>query len=373
MSRRIFIFAGGGTGGHVFPALAVAGTLRERLGGDLETAFICSDRPLDARILEAEGVRYVTLKARPFSLRPRGLVRFARSWGRCVRESRALLRRFREEAPEAALHVVAMGGFVAPPVVQAARVERFPVTLINLDAVPGKANRWVARRAGAVLTAARVDAPFASGWAQIGPIVRPSALATGSPQECRARLGLDPARPVLLVSGGSQGARTINLFILETARRLPDALSGWQILHQTGEGEAEAVSATYEGLGIPAVVMPFVSQMGDWWGAADLAVARSGAGTVGEAWANRVPCLFLPYPFHRDEHQRHNAAALAAAGGAIVARDLIEPEANVSEWGETLRTLLGDPSRTARMRAALEKLGKADGAGEAADHLLARR
>lgn len=373
-ARRVFIFAGGGTGGHLFPALAVASALRERLGEtNLRAVFVCSDRPLDGQILTAEGVEHIPLHARPFSLRPRALIRFARRWGACVRESRTLIRRLRAEEPDAPIHLVAMGGFVAPPVVQAARVERVPITLINLDAVPGKANRWVARRADrGVLTAARVAAPYAANWIDVGPIVRPAARASGTREECAARLGMDQSRPALLVCGGSQGARTINQFLLEFARARPDALAGWQVLHQTGgdAADAEAIAAGYAGLGIPALVEPFVSAIGDWWGIADLAVARSGAGTVAEAWANRVPCLFLPYPFHKDQHQRHNAAALADAGGAIIEADRIDAAENLKNAGQQLAALLADPARREGMRRALAALGNADGAARAADLLL---
>lgn len=368
-----FIFAGGGTGGHLFPALAIAAALRDRLGEENTRAlFVCSDRPLDAQILSAEGAEHIPLHARPFSLRPRALARFMRHWGQSVRESRLLIRRLRKESPDAPIHLVAMGGFVAPPVVQAARVERLPIALVNLDAVPGKANRWVAKRASLVVTAARVEerASFAATWTNIGPIVRPQALARGTREDCRIRLGLDPTLPTLLICGGSQGAKTINQFILELARAQPGALAGWQLLHQTGAEEADTVSAVYEDLALPAVVAPFVTEMGDWWGAADLAVARSGAGAVAEAWANRVPCLFLPYPFHRDQHQRHNAAALAEAGGAIIETDRIDPAANLQHAGAQLTALLADAPRRDTMRRTLAALGPAEGAARAAELLL---
>ncbi len=369
--RHTFIFAGGGTGGHLFPALAIATALAERLGAtNVRSVFVCSDRPLDAEILTAEDVEHVALHARPFSIRPRGFARFARHWGQSVRESRLLIQRLRREHPDSQLHLVAMGGFVAPPVVQAARVERLPISLVNLDAVPGKANRWVARRAGQVLTAARVTARYAAGWTQVGPIVRPTALARGTREECRQRLGLDPSRPTLLICGGSQGARSINLFMLEFAKAHSGALQPWQILHQTGAGEAEAVALAYEGHQITATVQPFVAEMGDWWGAADLAVARSGAGTCAEAWANRVPCLFLPYPFHKDQHQRHNAAALTEAGGAVIETDLIDPAKNVDQAGRTLLELLQDAPKRDRMRQGLAALGPADGASRVAQLLL---
>ncbi|HYE02429.1 MAG TPA: UDP-N-acetylglucosamine--N-acetylmuramyl-(pentapeptide) pyrophosphoryl-undecaprenol N-acetylglucosamine transferase, partial [Phycisphaerales bacterium] len=196
------------------------------------------------------------------------------------------------------------------------------------------------------------------------------AVAPADPARCRRELGLDPARPVLMVTGGSQGARTLNNLLVELVRRDPGALRGWQVVHQCGRGEDEPVEGAYRLANVPALVCEFVREMATWWGAAELAVSRCGAGSVGEAWANQVPALFLPYPYHRDEHQRHNAAALVRAGGAVLARDHADTETNAREILPVLAALLRGAPRRAEMRAALRRLGPADGATRVARQLL---
>jgi len=173
--------------------------------------------------------------------------------------------------------------------------------------------------------------------------------------------GLDPDARTLLVTGASQGARSINLFLAAFVDRHADLLRGWQVLHQCGDKDEDDVRFAYEASSVPAVVTPFIDPMGPAWGAADLALSRAGAGSVGEAWANRVPTIFLPYPHHKDQHQRRNAEVLE--DGCAIARDRIMPPTNVAgEAGEALRTLLGDEGARGRMRSALERLGNTDGA-----------
>lgn len=366
-SSRVFIFAGGGTGGHLFPGLAITEQLR-KLDPAARAVFACSPRPLDAEILRAADAEFEAVKAAPFSARPRALARFIGSWGGAVRQGRAMIRAARDKAND--VQVVAMGGFVAAPVVQAARAERCPVTLVNLDAVPGLANRWIAKHARATFTAAEVEGR--ASWKRVAPIVRAAARPPGSAAECRRRLNLDPARATLLVTGGSQGAKSINQLMLELVRADAAAFTGrgWQVLHQAGPSQIEELRAAYRGAGIAAQVEPFFEPMGPYWGAADLAVARSGAGNVAEAWASATPCVFLPYPYHKDEHQRRNAEPLEAAGCCVLAKDLIEPGPNAAGPGRAVLELMGEASRLAAMRSAFAKLGPADGAEIVARSLI---
>lgn len=381
MNPPALLFAGGGTGGHIYPALAIREALAERLGSAPECVFLCSGRAIDRRILEREGVAFEPLPAQAPGLRPRALARFLAGWGPSVRAARARIRAFRRAGADPIM--VATGGFVAAPAAQAARVERCPVHLIHLDDPPGKANRFIARfaaRAYSVVGApercstAKAGASRGGQPIAIAPIVRRAALAPGDPVQCRHLLGLDPNRPTLLVLGGSQGARTINQFIARFAGEPGRPLAGWQLIHQTGADAAEAVRAELATLGeaapAPRVVEPYVDPVGPAWGAADLAICRAGAGTVAEAWANRVPAIFLPYPFHTDQHQRRNAEPLARAGGALILEDLRDPEANLRAHGAAVAGVLGDPARRAAMRQALAALGPVDGAARVAAVLL---
>ncbi|MCE7974670.1 MAG: UDP-N-acetylglucosamine--N-acetylmuramyl-(pentapeptide) pyrophosphoryl-undecaprenol N-acetylglucosamine transferase [Leptolyngbya sp. PLA1] len=362
-SSTIF-FAGGGTGGHIFPAVAIAEQIL-KTHPDARCIFLCSERPLDAEILRAQSIagraaEFQAIPAQPFGVRPRALLKFLRTWGGSIRASRELIRDARARGP---VVMVAMGGFVAAPAAQAARVERVPTLLVNLDAVPGLANRWIARFASRVVTSAPVPG---RAWRAVPPIVREGALRRGSPAECRHALGLDTSRPVLLVTGASQGASSINRFMQAFAAGSARPLAGWQVIHQTGKTDAAECREAYAAAGVPARVQPFFDEMGACWGAAEAAVSRAGAGSVAEVWASGVPTIFLPYPYHRDQHQRFNAAPLERAGGALICTDLIDPARNLDTLGPLLADLLSNPERRKALREGLASLGPADGAARCA-------
>ncbi|MFT3686784.1 MAG: UDP-N-acetylglucosamine--N-acetylmuramyl-(pentapeptide) pyrophosphoryl-undecaprenol N-acetylglucosamine transferase [Phycisphaerales bacterium] len=365
-----FIFAGGGTGGHLYPGLAIAEQLR-RLNPDAKVLFLCSDREIDRKVLEPEDVPFKSLPAKPIAMGVRKMWRFVSSWPGSVRATRAAIREARSHGP---VHMVAMGGFVAAPAVQAARAERVPVTLVNLDAAPGKANRWIANRVGSEVAFTTVADAAHPSWKLVAPIVRSEATATRDKAACRRELGLDPAKPVLMITGGSQGATSINLLMAALAKEHGAAFTarGWQVLHQTGKDEEAGPTEVYKNAGVRAVVVPFTRQMGLWWGAADLAVSRSGAGAVAEAWCNRVPCVFLPYPYHADDHQRLNAQELEKLGVAVVCKDRVTAATNLGESGKVIAGLLTDPSRLGPMAAAAAGLPAADGAAVIAAHLASR-
>jgi UDP-N-acetylglucosamine--N-acetylmuramyl-(pentapeptide) pyrophosphoryl-undecaprenol N-acetylglucosamine transferase len=363
---RVFLFAGGGTGGHIFPGLAVAEEIR-RLSphaSSLSVHFACSSRPIDERILTDAGEEFTRSCANPAGSSPRVALRFVRGWGRSLREARGLIRSLR--ASSRAVEVIAMGGFVAAPFARAAKAERAPLTVVNLDAVPGRANRWIARLATRSFTAADAGPPE---WTRLPPIVRQAARAPGDASHCRRELGLDPQRRTLLISGGSQGARSINA-LMERLASDPKPWVGWQVIHQTGADDIEGASRAWNAANVPCLVRPLFSTMGLCWGAADVALARAGAGSVAEAWANRVPTLFLPYPHHKDQHQRANALPLEKCGGAVIATDLIDPGQNAAGPGQALLGLMAEPDRLKGMGRALFALGPADGAERLARALL---
>ncbi len=370
-TARCVVFAGGGTGGHLYPGLAISEQLNQISASNASatrSVFACSTRPLDAEILRQENADFRPIPAEPFALAPRTLIRFLRTWGSAVRAGRTLLRELHGQHRE--VLVVAMGGFVAAPMTQAARVERCPVTLVNLDATPGKANRWIARHAQKVFTAAQVvGLPSARDWINIPPIVRRAALPPGDAQHCRKLLGLDPHRPTLLATGASQGAKSINDFLTALTLQSPDvfAAGGWQVIHQAGgKADLSAIEHAYSQARVPAVVRAFLSPMGPAWGAADLAISRAGAGSVAEAWASTVPTIFLPYPYHRDQHQRANALPLETRGACLIASDQIDPPQNLRTIGPLVLRLMQDAMARSAMRDALRALGPADGAAQVA-------
>lgn len=369
MPSRTFLFAGGGTGGHIYPGLAIAERLVEA-DPDVRCFFLCSERAIDDNILKSEKlagepVEYRSIPAKPFSISPIRLARFFGGWGSSIRIVRGTIVAARQRA----VTLVAMGGFVAAPAAQAARVESVPITLVNLDAVPGKANRWIAKHADSCFTSAPVRDVR---WQRVPPIVRKAAVAPFDPATCRKRLGLDPSCRTILVTGASLGASSINQFILTLVQKQPGVLlrDGWQVIHQTGKSEVDSTRAAYQRAGVRALVEPFYREIGIVWGAADCALSRAGAGSVAEAWANRVPTMFLPYPFHKDQHQRHNAVPLVEAGAAMLETDRVNPDSNiVALLGSLLRLL--DHEQRRRMRDAFGGLGPANGAEAIANALLA--
>jgi UDP-N-acetylglucosamine--N-acetylmuramyl-(pentapeptide) pyrophosphoryl-undecaprenol N-acetylglucosamine transferase len=362
---RTFLFAGGGSGGHLSPGLAVAERLAE-IEPATRAVFACSQRAVDRTMLEPAGVEFSPLPGSPFSVRPAGLLRFLRDFRRTRRAARDLLRRASVE------RVVALGGFIAAPVVAAAGRLRTPVTLLNLDAPPGKANRWIARRCREVLTAVPVPEMPRFARRVVGMPVRRQALAPGPPEECRRALDLDPAAPTLLVTGASQGAGTINTLLAALVHDEPGALAGWQVLHLSGPRDEQRVGEAYAAAGVRALVRPFLHEMGLAWGAADLAVSRAGASSVAEAWANAVPTIFLPYPHHRDQHQRRNAQPMADAGGAVVEVDRVAPEWNLQGAGAAIRRLAADAAERDAMRSRLRAQAPPDAAAAIARLLLGR-
>jgi len=358
------ILAGGGSGGHLSPGLAVA----ERLHAshpDRTIIFACSRRPTDRMMLESAGARFEPITSSAFTFRPLRVLPMIRSLVRGAREADRLL-----ERSQAAV-VLAMGGYVTVPVVHAARRRGLRVVLLNLDAVPGRANRWIAGRADEICTTVPIrDSSSMETASEIGFPIRRSAMAASDSLSCRERLGLDPSRPTLLVTGASQGASSLNAFMRELVGGTPLALDGWQVIHLTGPNDEKQLARAYAAAGIPSAVTGFLDHMGLAWGAADLALSRAGANSVAEAAVNHVPTLFVPYPHHKDLHQKYNAEPLVRIGAAELAHDSIQPGPNMTTIGEPLIALLTDPERLGRMRQALESRSPRDGAREIADRLV---
>ncbi len=358
------LFAGGGTGGHLFPGLAVAERLQEMADG-VGMHFACSDRDFDQEILSRQSVGYTPIRARPWPLRRVEWPLFAWACARSYRQARRLLRERDVRC------VLSTGGFVSAPLVLAARHLGIPSVLINLDAVPGKANQWLAQHCRKVYTVYETDQlaaevewiPMPLRWSVIGP---------DDPRAARRELGFDPDKPLLVVTGASQGAESINQTLIALVDR-PDfgaELYGWQILHLAGSGHVEPVQQAYLRVHLDATVLPFSNQMGLVWSAADLAISRAGANSVAEIAANRVPTIFLPYPHHPDQHQRLNAFPLVNAGGALLLEDASDPTENVRRIAGPLIRLMNNAEARQRMRMALGQEVSDDSAARIASHLL---
>lgn len=355
----IVVFAGGGTGGTVGPGIAIAERLRERRP-DLDIRFLVSDRPVDRRLLDPGGWSFEPTAARSPSVRPGPAIRFLSGWWRTRRATAACL------GGVDRARVVALGGFVAPPVVAEAVRRGVPVDLLNLDAVAGRANRWIAARATRCFSAVDTDLPGVGE--PVGVPLRRAVLATESPSAARVALGLDPDRRTLLVTGASQGARSIDRFLLGLLARNPAALAAWQVVHLAGD-EVERLGAAYASAGVTATVRPFLETMGLAWSAADLAISRGGASSVAEIAASRTPAIVLPYPWHADRHQARNAAPLESRGAVVVLDDPVVGDDAIERLGSTLTGLLGDHAALVAMRDAFPSTA-IDAATRIADAIL---
>jgi UDP-N-acetylglucosamine--N-acetylmuramyl-(pentapeptide) pyrophosphoryl-undecaprenol N-acetylglucosamine transferase len=278
-----------------------------------------------------------------------------------------------------------LGGFVAGSVLAAARAQGIPTLMLNLDAVPGRANRWIAARATALATAIEVVRPLATSTKPCtqldGPPIRMEAQPRDGVTKAqhRAMLDLDPNARLLLVTGASQGAGTLNDLLHFLVQTEPTLLDGWQVLHLAGEGPkgtyvpptatAKELQAAYDHAGIRARVETFRHTMGLAWGAADLVIARAGASTVGEARCAGVPAVYLPYPWHADGHQWSNAQPSIDEGMAEAVDDRINASQTFPAFRPVIEPLLQGDGLKAMTVAAQRVKGRSGGA-QAAKMLL---
>jgi UDP-N-acetylglucosamine--N-acetylmuramyl-(pentapeptide) pyrophosphoryl-undecaprenol N-acetylglucosamine transferase len=294
----------GGTGGHVFPALAVAGVLRQRRR---EVVWLGTRHGIEARLVPAAGypVEWIEVEG----LRGRGIAGWLTApWSlvRALWQARAALRRQRPGV------VLGCGGFASGPGGIAAWLAGTPLVIHEQNAIVGMTNRWLAR------FAARVAEGFPGSFARrhqavhVGNPIRPEIAALAPPRE--RFLGRDGPLQ-LFVFGGSQGAAALNRLLPEAVAKLPAALRP-RVLHQSGARDCEATSESYRSLGIPADVRAFIDDMAGAYASADLVVSRAGALTVAELAAAGVAAILVPFPAAVDDHQARNAAWLVRAGAA---------------------------------------------------------
>lgn len=347
MSGQIYIFAGGGTGGHLFPALAVAEELI-KLQPDGRIVFACSDRDIDRRILSLTPYAMAPQPVRPLPGRLRGWAGFLRAYVDARRMARNLVRDLRPAA------VLGLGAFAAAPVTAAASGAGIRTALMSIDAIPGRANRHLAPKVDAIFTQFEQTAgAFGSNAAKVEMIGCPvrSSLLDGDADEARKAFGLRANRRTLLVMAGSLGAESINRAFDAIRSDLDELADDWQVLHITGPGRI-GKAARAGGGGIHCSVMEFCERMDLAYSAADMALCRAGASTVGELAATAAPAVLMPYPYHRDRHQAHNAAAMVSSGSAIVVDDAADPSVNADALRASLLDIMRRPERLEAMRAA---------------------
>ena len=345
------LLAGGGTAGHVEPALATADALRA-LDSDGAVTLLGTERGLEMRLVPARGYPLELIDPVPLPRRlSADLARVPVRVRRAVAQASAVIERLDIDV------VVGFGGYVALPAYLAARRRRTPVVVHEANARPGLANRVGARFAAAVAVATPVAA-FPRG-VHIGMPMRRSVSEldrASSRDAARKEWGFDLDRPVLFVFGGSQGARRLNSAVVAAAGELVGA--GVQVLHATGSANHDDVTGALReaGVGSGYVAVPYVDDMPAAYAAADLAVCRGGAMTVAEVTAVGLPAIFVPLPIGNGE-QRQNAEPVVRAGGGLLVED---ERVDASTFRDVALPLLRDAERLTAMGAAAAALGHRD-------------
>ncbi|MBI1311856.1 undecaprenyldiphospho-muramoylpentapeptide beta-N-acetylglucosaminyltransferase [bacterium] len=377
---RLFVFAGGGTGGHLTPGIAVADELRRR-ESDCRIRFVGSGRLIEARMIEPTGYELTAHAAPPLSQLKRHPLHFLTAHWRAVRDAR---RAFQRDQPAA---VIGLGGFASVPIVIAAQRERIPVLLLEQNVIPGRANRWLAKRHPICVTFDETrhylskqatchvtGNPLRTEVADLA--CQHQGATAGSPGSAfsaeagtAGQAGSGTQRRTLLILGGSHGSRQINESVLNAVRELREQLAGWQIIHQTGPDGSEEVRRVYSGCGLTATVEPFFDNLPQFYPQTTLAISRAGATTLTELAAVGIPAILIPYPQSAADHQTRNAEVFARAGAAI----LIDNPARSSEpldLTKLLCEMLSNPVQLSAMRTATRTLSRADATTVVTDLLL---
>ncbi|HDY65763.1 MAG TPA: UDP-N-acetylglucosamine--N-acetylmuramyl-(pentapeptide) pyrophosphoryl-undecaprenol N-acetylglucosamine transferase [Phycisphaerae bacterium] len=369
MGRNTYIFAGGGTGGHLYPALAVAEELTH-LDEEAMVIFACSSRAVDRRILDPLDYPICAQPVRPLTKHPFRLLGFWGAWRKSITLGENLLRDLRPKA------VLGLGGFAAGPVVRVAARRGIPTALLNPDVVVGRANRYLSRRVDAVFT------QFASTAGCFPSTVRDKIHTVGCPvrsqllkpdrEEGMRFFALDPARKTLLVFGGSMLASSITDAIVALGGDLDKFADDWQIILVAGPQKQTEVERTFASLAIRVVVLPYCERMDLGYAAADLVLCRGGAGTIAELTATGTPAVVLPYPHHADRQQYLNAAGLLEAAAAKIVEDRCDPLANAEALRAELLPILHDGELLGAMRTAARDFQPRHAAREVAEWLSQR-
>ena len=358
MDGRHYFFAGGGTGGHIYPALAVAEQITKKNDGS-SILFFCSSREIDARILSQSGYEFLPLPAIGFSKSPKRLLQFCMQLVKSYYFVKHILMPLRKNAV-----IIGTGGFVTAPVVFAAKSLGIPIYLINVDTVPGKANRVLARYAKKVFVQFEQSQSFFPNRdvEVVGCPLR-SDFQSPSRHKAFSDLALEEDKKVLLITGASSGSANINNAMISILPELALFANDWQVVHLTGMLHIDEVKQAIEGLDITYHAVDYYDDMPSLLAAADVVVGRAGAVSIAEFAAAGKPAICLPYPYHKDNHQKKNAQVLVDAGAAVIVDDSIESPAQTAQnLLAALKELMGNESKRTAMAARARDIGTTDAA-----------
>jgi UDP-N-acetylglucosamine--N-acetylmuramyl-(pentapeptide) pyrophosphoryl-undecaprenol N-acetylglucosamine transferase len=346
------IVAGGGTGGHVIPALAIAQELRSRYRA--QVLFVGTQRGIETRLVPAAGfelhlIQVGALNRVDFATRLKTLLDLPRAF----MESAKLIREFRPDV------MIGVGGYASGPAMLTAAMMNVPTVAFEPNVIPGFANRIVAPMVSVATVHFEATCHYFRNCHVTGVPVRQEFFHVPARPPVRSK----DARPTLLVFGGSQGAHAINQAVLDALPKLMDAAPEIHVIHQTGEKDYVPAQAVYLRTMISAEVSPFIDDMPGAFARADLLVCRSGASTVAEITAAGKPAIFIPLPTAADDHQTQNAATLADGGAA---RLLPQSELSSDRLVNEIASLLRDRSRLAAMSEAARRFAHPDAAAKIA-------
>ena len=354
------VIAGGGTGGHLYPGVAVARALLARVP-EARVSFAGTARGIEARVVPQEGfdldlIRAAGLKGKSISARLRGASLLPAG----LLDAWALLSRRKPHV------VIGVGGYSSGPVVLLAALRGVATMVLEQNAVPGLTNRWLAR----VVRAAAVT------YEESRSYFRGKAFVAGNPVRPEFRTGgrvSPPAgtAPRLLVLGGSQGAHAINVAVAAAVAEWTRRVPGLTVIHQTGPRDLDAMRRAYAEAGVSATVEPFLDRVADVMREADLVISRAGATTLAELAALGVPAVLIPFPAATDDHQTKNAEALVRAGGAHLVR---EPSLATPDGRQTFVDLvvrvLETPGERDAMQRGMVSTARLDAADRIVDRVL---
>jgi UDP-N-acetylglucosamine--N-acetylmuramyl-(pentapeptide) pyrophosphoryl-undecaprenol N-acetylglucosamine transferase len=338
------IIAGGGTGGHLFPGIAVAREIQRRHPGS-EILFVGAEQGIETRIVPKEGFPLKTLplggiKGLSWFRKLRNLMATALG----IRKAKQILGEFKPDA------VIGVGGYASFPMLTAAILKRYPRLIMEQNSIPGLANRTLGRWVDfAAVTDPRTQSYFG-----------PRAVVTGNPvrPEFKSVARKNHVPPyTILIFGGSQGAQSINRAVIEALDNLADWKGRLKFVHQTGERQLEEVKRAYVDKGVEADVRTFFNGFHEQYAAADLIISRSGATTVAEIKAAGRAAILVPFPFAADDHQTKNAKAMVDEQAAVL---INSSELTGAQLADTIRNLLGNPDKLQELEANARRIAVLD-------------
>jgi len=353
-----YLFAGGGSGGHLFPGIAVAQELTD-LWPAARILFVGTDREVERSIVKQHGYVHRMVPAEPLASFRRNPIRFPWVFWKSCRVARMLLER---ECPRA---VIGLGGYASAPTVIAASSMGIPTVLLEQNAVAGRATRWLSGRSSLVcLSFEETGGRFASRATLCvtgNPVRREIVQLAEAPGEVRETR-------TILVLGGSQGATAVNRIMVSAAEALVRESLPIRIVHQAGAADCQTVRDTYARLNVDAVVQPFFTDLVEQYKTAAIVVSRAGATTLAELACAGIPAILIPYPSSADDHQLHNANTYQTAGAAHLVEQTPDTEA-AAAVARHIGTLLNDAASRSQMQQQMRALARPSAAVDVVDRL----